>query len=90
VPDEVRLAHLEEQRRYGEYWRELLDDAQRAGEIDPALDLYVVRVALFATMNATISLRLDRGSSANDVAATIARLILHGAATDSTSGETGA
>lgn len=82
VPDDVRVAHLQEQRAYGEYWRGLLEDAQRAGEIDPALDLYMVRVALFATMNATTSVRLDRGSTAGDIAATIVRLVLHGAATD--------
>ncbi|WP_162941662.1 TetR/AcrR family transcriptional regulator [Desertimonas flava] len=78
VPDDVRAAHLDEQRAYGNYWRSLLEDAQRAGELDPGLDLYVFGVALFGMMNATTALQPERVGDAEAVASIIVGLVLDG------------
>ena len=51
VPEEVRKRHYAEQQAYGAYWNELITDAQRAGELRPGLDPYVVRMLLFGAMN---------------------------------------
>ena len=81
VPDDVRSAHLDEQRAYGNYWRELLEDAQRAGQLDSDLDLFLFRVALFGMMNATTSLRPDRVIDAEAVATAVVSLVLDGVRT---------
>ena len=80
VPSDVRAAHLEEQRAYGEYWQGLLARAQLAGELDPALDLYLFRVVLFGAMNATAGLHVDDTSGADAVASTIVDVLLRGVA----------
>ncbi|HRE01857.1 MAG TPA: hypothetical protein PLV68_11200, partial [Ilumatobacteraceae bacterium] len=51
VPVNVRDQHMAEQRAYGDHWQGLLDDAQHAGLVDAATDLFLVRLLLFSAMN---------------------------------------
>jgi AcrR family transcriptional regulator len=51
VPEEVRKRHYADQQDYGAYWNELISEAQRAGQLRPELDPYVVRMLLFGAMN---------------------------------------
>lgn len=51
VPPAVAKAHQADQRAYGSYWNELFEAAQRAGDIDPDVDLFVVRMLALGAMN---------------------------------------
>jgi AcrR family transcriptional regulator len=51
VPDNLREKNLAIRRQYGDYWRQLLEDAQRAGEIAPNIDLSLVRLFLIGALN---------------------------------------
>ena len=51
VPPAVAKAHQADQRAYGAYWNDLFEAAQRAGDIDPDVDLFVVRMLALGAMN---------------------------------------
>ena len=51
LPAPIRQIQLKEQRRYGTLWRNLLGDAQAAGEIPPVLDLGVARMLVLGALN---------------------------------------
>lgn len=51
LPPAIREVQLLDQRRYGAVWRTLVDDAVRAGEIDPALDARAARMLVIGALN---------------------------------------
>jgi AcrR family transcriptional regulator len=51
VPPSVAAVHQRDQRTYGTYWNQLLEDALRTGDIAPDTDLFVVRMLAFGAMN---------------------------------------
>lgn len=51
VPENLREKNLSIRRQYGDYWRQLLQDAQKAGEVAPNVDLSLVRLFLVGAMN---------------------------------------
>jgi AcrR family transcriptional regulator len=51
LPPEMRERQLAEQRSYGDLWRQLFDDARRAGQINPALDARAARMLVLGAMN---------------------------------------
>jgi AcrR family transcriptional regulator len=69
IPPEVRKRHMGDQRRYGEYWNELLEAAVAAGEIRPDIDLFVVRMLAFGAMNWTAEWYRPRAGTSADVIA---------------------
>jgi AcrR family transcriptional regulator len=51
VPPSIAKPHQREQRAYGTYWHELLEAAQREGDIAGDVDLFVARMLAFGAMN---------------------------------------
>jgi AcrR family transcriptional regulator len=51
VPPSIAKPHQREQRAYGTYWHELLEAAQREGDIGGDVDLFVARMLAFGAMN---------------------------------------
>lgn len=84
VPPELYQAHLADQRRYGGYWHDLIEDAVEAGEIRPDVDRFVIRMLVLGALNWTAEwYQPGRGASADDVADQAVSLVLHGIATSS-------
>jgi len=54
LPESIREHHLQRQRRYGKFWRGLLENARDAGDIRPELDLSVLRMLLLGSINWTV------------------------------------
>ena len=81
IPEAVRARHLVDQRRYGAYWNELLEAAQAAGEIRADADLSVVRMLILGAANWSAEwYRPDGGSSPEDVADELVRMVCDGLA----------
>jgi len=74
APEVIRRRQYANQRAYGEFWHELLADAQGAGVIDPAADLITVRFLLFGAMNSSIDWPRPVRRNADQVADAIIRL----------------
>ena len=55
APRPIRRRQYANQRRYGEYWHELLAQAQAEGVLPAAADLLTTRLFLFGAMNGTVS-----------------------------------
>lgn len=53
VPPEVHQVQVRDARAYADLWRDLLADAQTAGQIRPSLDLSAMRMFLMGGLNST-------------------------------------
>lgn len=53
VPPEVHRAHMVHQRKYGEYWNELLVAAQDTGAVRADVDPFVTRMLILGALNWT-------------------------------------
>jgi len=53
LPGELARAHRKDQRAYGDSWRDLFGAAQRAGDIDGEIDVFVAQMLAFGAMNWT-------------------------------------
>ncbi|KLL12459.1 TetR family transcriptional regulator [Protofrankia coriariae] len=53
VPEEIRAQALTLQREYGQWWRELFENAQREGELRQDLDISACRMLVLGAMNAS-------------------------------------
>lgn len=51
LPPAIREAQLVNERRYGALWRTLIDDADKAGLINPALDTAAARMLVLGALN---------------------------------------
>lgn len=51
LPREIREAQLVDERRYGALWRTLIADAERAGQLNPALDPAAARMFVLGALN---------------------------------------
>ena len=79
VPPEIARAHRIEQREYGEYWNELFEAAQAAGELQHGIDLFAARMLAFGAMNWTVEwFNPHRGPDASAVADQAVAMVLHG------------
>ena len=78
VPAGIRRKHLVAQRRYGVYFRQLLEAAQAAGEIRADVDLSVVRMLAFGAMNWSVEWFDPERSSAEQVAAEFVGMVFRG------------
>lgn len=54
TPDEIQQRQLVLRRAYGEYWRDLLAAAQKAGALRADANLSLLRMFLFGAMNWTL------------------------------------
>jgi len=80
IPAPVRRRHLKVRRDYEELWRQLLRQAQAAGEISPSADLKLLRLHLLGTLNWSIEWYRPAGASVEAIAQTFADFIFDGAA----------
>jgi len=53
LPPDLARAHRKDQRAYGEYWRDLFDAAQRAGQLKSGVDTFAAQMLAFGAMNWT-------------------------------------
>ena len=84
VPEEIRERHLKRQRRYGAFWRELFENAAKAGALRANLDLSVVRMLTLGALNWSVEWYDERGRRGPaDVAAHLSTMILEGLAATS-------
>lgn len=84
VPEDIRRRHLEDQRAYGAYWRDLLVSAQKAGELRPDLDTSVIRMLILGALNWSVEwYQPDGRQSAEEVAAEFVAMVFEGLATRS-------
>lgn len=54
VPLKIRKRQIEEEERYGEIWRKLINDLARSGELRADLDLYIARMLVLGALNWTL------------------------------------
>jgi TetR/AcrR family transcriptional regulator, cholesterol catabolism regulator len=81
VPSSIATAHRRDQRKYGEYWKGLLEAADAAGQLAPDTDLFVVRMLAFGAMNWTAEwFATRRGADASAVAEQAVAMLLNGMA----------
>lgn len=51
LPPEIREVQLVNERRYGVVWRTLISEAERAGQLNPALDERAARMFILGALN---------------------------------------
>jgi AcrR family transcriptional regulator len=84
VPEEIRRSTLALQRKYGEYWRALVEAARVDGELRDDVDLYACRMLLFGAMNASpdwFHPDQPKGLTVEDLEGQYAAVFLEGLAT---------
>jgi AcrR family transcriptional regulator len=75
APQPIRRNQYANQRRYGEYWQTLLEEAQAAGALAPGVDLLALRLFLFDAMNGTATWPASARRSTAELADTLIRLV---------------
>ena len=78
APKAIRRKQYANQRRYGEYWHELLAQAQSEGGLPPGLDLLAARLFLFGAMNGTVGWPASAERSTEQLTATLMALLVRG------------
>lgn len=78
VPAAVRARHWPWREAYGDFWRELLEDGRRRGEIAADADLSLVRMLLLGALNWAIEWYDPRRKSPDEIAALVVRTFLDG------------
>jgi AcrR family transcriptional regulator len=78
LPDDIRRRHLAQQRRYGDLWRSLLEDARAAGELRSDLDLSVLRMLILGALNWTVEWYRPGAQTATEVARHATTMICEG------------
>ncbi len=51
VPPNIRKRQIQEEERYGEIWRRLVNDLARSGELRADLDLYIAQMLVLGALN---------------------------------------
>jgi TetR/AcrR family transcriptional regulator, cholesterol catabolism regulator len=80
VPHDIRQRQIGQHRAYGAYWRRMLADARRAGEIRADLDLPVLRLQLLGAINWTVEWYRPGKRSTQEIAAQLAATLFDGIA----------
>jgi TetR/AcrR family transcriptional regulator, cholesterol catabolism regulator len=79
APAAVRRKNRGGRDRYEGYWRKLLDEARRRGELRQGVDLGIARLFLFGGMNHTLEWYRPRGESTfRELADRYTDLLFHG------------
>ena len=72
VPPDIRERLLDQQRAYGNLWRDMLIDARDAGRLKDGLDLSIVRMTIIGALNWSVEwYHMEKGDPekiANDMA----------------------
>ena len=80
VPKSVQRKQLPLREDYAEFWRELLDKAQRAGEMRSDIDLGIMRMLIFGALNWCTEWHDPRKGPVREIARHACLLVLEGIA----------
>ncbi len=78
VPKSVQRKQLPLREDYAEFWRELLDKAQRAGEVRADIDLGIMRMLIFGALNWCTEWHDPRKGPVREIARHACLLVLEG------------
>ncbi|WP_405846700.1 TetR/AcrR family transcriptional regulator [Streptomyces sp. NBC_01518] len=78
VPEDIRTRQLAEEAKYGDIWRALIQDAQKAGELRADLEPRVARMLVLGALNWTTEWWNPRQGSLDVVVRTARSLVRHG------------
>ncbi|MGH3674914.1 MAG: TetR/AcrR family transcriptional regulator, partial [Mycobacterium sp.] len=83
VPLPIRKRQIQEEERYGEVWRRLINELARDGRLRPDLNLYIAQMLVLGALNWAVEWWNPRRGSLEAVVANAQSFIRHGiAATD--------
>lgn len=80
VPKSVQRKQLPLREDYAEFWRELLDKAQRAGDVRDDIDLGTMRMLIFGALNWCTEWHNPRKGPVREIARHACLLVLEGIA----------
>jgi AcrR family transcriptional regulator len=78
VPERIRIRYSAEAARYGDIWRQLLQDADGAGLLRPGLDPVAARMMVLGALNWAAEWWNPRRGSLDTVVLTAQSLVRHG------------
>ncbi len=78
VPRALRQRQILEEERYGEIWRELINDLAQSGVLRPELDLYIAKMLVLGSLNWAVEWWDPRQGSVDAVVANAKTLVRHG------------
>jgi TetR/AcrR family transcriptional regulator, cholesterol catabolism regulator len=78
MPEHVRIRYSAEASRYGDLWRQLVQDAARAGLLRPDVDPVVARMLVLGALNWAAEWWNPRRGSLDTVIRTAQSLVRHG------------
>jgi AcrR family transcriptional regulator len=82
VPKSVQRKQLPLRQDYAEFWRELLETAQRSGEIRPEIDLGIMRMLIFGALNWCTEWADPKKGPVREIARQACLLVLNGIAAE--------
>lgn len=80
VPLAIRKRQIREEERYGEVWRNLINELAREGQLRPELDLYIAQMLVLGSLNWAVEWWDPRRGSLEAVVANAQSVIRHGLA----------
>jgi AcrR family transcriptional regulator len=80
VPENIAIRYTAEASQYGDMWRKLLQDAENAGLLRPALDPMAARMMVLGALNWAAEWWNPRRGSLDTVVRTAQALVRHGLA----------
>ena len=80
VPLSTRKRQIQEEERYGEVWRRLINELAREGRLRPDLDLYIAQMLVLGALNWAVEWWNPRRGSLEAVVANAQSFIRHGIA----------
>jgi AcrR family transcriptional regulator len=78
LPLAIRTRQIQEEERYGEIWRRLINDLARSGALRADLDLYVAQMLMLGALNWALEWWNPRRASLDTVVATAQSFVRHG------------
>lgn len=81
TPDEIQQRQIMLRNAYGEYWRELLNDAKEAGELRGDVNLSLLRMYVYGAMNWSLEWVKPGKMNASDLAQELCDILFNGIST---------
>lgn len=78
LPDHIHIRYSAEASKYGDVWRQLVQDAADAGLLRSDLDLQVARMMILGALNCAAEWRNPHRGSLETVARTARSMVRHG------------
>ena len=78
IPETVHIAAQADRDAYENFWRSLFEQAEVEGVIRPDVNMSMLRLAIFGSMNWATIWYVESGSSVEEIAESQADLFLHG------------